>query len=224
MIQGILYVVATPIGNIGDMSGRAKLVFSEVDGIYAEDTRVTKKLLGFFEIENDVKTLNTFGGETIFRAILDRLRAGESLAYTSDAGTPAISDPGGLLVQYLYNNDFTNVVAVPGPSAVIAALSISGIRADKFVFLGFPPQKNKRNKFFVEVMESKHTVVFYESGHRIHKTLETLREVLDENRVVFVARELTKKFESVYRGSVTEIISMDIPKKGEFVIVVNGAK
>jgi 16S rRNA (cytidine1402-2'-O)-methyltransferase len=220
--EGKLHMVATPIGNLGDITDRAREVLSEVDRIYAEDTRVTKKLLSLFGITNSVETLHQHSGEMVFERVLTELRAGGSIAYVSDAGTPGISDPGGLLVAYLFDHGFSHIVAVPGASAVTAALSISGLRSDKYLFLGFPPQKNKRNRFFAEVAESHHTVVFYESSHRILKALNNLAEVLEPLRTICVQREITKKFESVYRGTISELLTMSIPEKGEFVVVVEG--
>jgi 16S rRNA (cytidine1402-2'-O)-methyltransferase len=152
------------------------------------------------------------------------LEDGKNVALVTDAGTPGISDPGNLLIKSLVNSSEPIVIVpIPGASAVVAALSISGFPTDKFLFLGFPPHKNKRQKFFQEVAASEHTVVFYESSHRIQKCLEELQSVLPIDRQVCICRELTKKFESVYRGTMADIAAMSIPDKGEFVVVVSGA-
>jgi len=225
-MNGTLYIVATPIGNTGDITKRAREILGAVHAIYAEDTRVTRKLLTLLDIPyKDIMTLHQHSPERVYVDVEARLQRGESVAYVSDAGTPGISDPGGLLVAHLYAAGQQRIVAVPGPSAVTAALSIAGVRADKYLFLGFPPHKHKREKFFEEVIGSTHTVVFYESSHRIGKALQSIKELLsDEERTICVCRELTKKFESVYRGSIQELISMSIPAKGEFVVVVEGRR
>lgn len=219
---GTLYIVATPIGNLGDITFRALEVLKSVDLILCEDTRVTKKLLNHYEIETKTMSYHQHSNEKKVKEILVLLGEGKNLALVTDAGTPGISDPGGQLVEAAmkqFNNE--TIVPVPGPSAVTSALSISGFRTDKFTFLGFPPHKNKRKKFFAEVADSKHTVAFYESSHRIGKALKDLEEVLDKDRQICVCRELTKKFESIYRGTIAEILEMEIPEKGEFVVVVN---
>ena len=143
------------------------------------------------------------------------------MAVVSDAGTPGISDPGNQLVEYIQKNDNSiKIVPMPGVSAVITALSVSGFPADKFVFMGFPPNKNKRKKYFEEVAGNKYTTVFYESNHRIGKAIRELSEVLDDNAEVFIGRELTKKFESFYKGKIKDIMGMKIPEKGEFVVII----
>lgn len=216
-----LYVVATPIGNLGDISERALDTLREVDVIMCEDTRVTRKLLERYEIDTDVMSYHQHSDDKKVEEILSLLKAGKELALVSDAGTPAISDPGGRLVETVKKAGFPiAVLAVPGPSAVVAALSISGFPADKFLFLGFPPQKKGREKFFREVAASKYTVAFYESCHRIQKAIAQLADVLAPEREVVICRELTKRFESTYRGTISEIERQDIPEKGEFVVIV----
>ncbi len=219
MNKGKLYIVATPIGNLGDVSQRALDVLNKVDAIYCEDTRVTSKLLSYFNIEKTLQSYHQHSEDKKANEILDQLNYGKDLALVTDAGTPGISDPGGKLVEFL-SYEKVEMVPIPGPSAVVTALSVCGFPADKFLFLGFPPHKSKRKKFFTEVAENKYTTVFYESPHRIHKALENLKEVLSEEREICICRELTKKFETIYRGTIEEIIAQDIPAKGEFVIVV----
>jgi 16S rRNA (cytidine1402-2'-O)-methyltransferase len=149
------------------------------------------------------------------------LESGKSLALVTDAGTPGISDPGNrLIAECRMQNAELRIVTVPGPSALTAALSVSGFPTDKFLFLGFPPHKG-RAKFFKEVDEAQHTVVFYESNHRIKKCLGELIEILDKKRQICVCRELTKQFETIYRGTIDEILKKNIPERGEFVVIIN---
>ena len=155
------------------------------------------------------------------------LEEGKNLALVTDAGTPGISDPGGMLIYSVIMNGAKNpslrvqIIPIPGPCAAISALSISGFPTDKFVFMGFPPHKNKRQKYFKEVADAKFTVVFYESGHRITKALAELKNILDTDRQLVVCRELTKKFETIYRGNIDRIIEQMEEKRGEFVIIIN---
>ena len=225
----MLYVVATPIGNLEDISLRALRILEEVDLILCEDTRVTKKLLFAYNISKPLLSYHQHSNLSKSKDILENLKAGKKIALVSDSGTPGISDPGAKLIDYLTKQlSDLKVVSVPGPSAVIAALTVSGLPADKFIFLGFPPNKKKRKKFFEEVVDYKHTVVFYESPHRIFKTLEELKWVLiqhektEETKIV-VCRELTKKFETIYRGGIEGVINQlkTDTVKGEFVVVLN---
>jgi 16S rRNA (cytidine1402-2'-O)-methyltransferase len=226
-----LYIVATPIGNLEDLTLRALKILKEVDLILCEDTRVTKRLLTRYQISKPTISYHQHSRLTKIKYILEQLKRGRDLALVSDAGTPSISDPGAKLVSYLIEQlPGLKIIPIPGPSALTAALSISGLSADKFIFLGFPPVKKKRKKFFKEIVRAKYTIVFYESPHRILKTLEDLFVVLsspeaDEEsrrRQIVLCRELTKKFETIYRGKIKEVIEQ-IKKdkiKGEFVIVV----
>jgi len=215
----MLYIIATPIGNLKDISQRAIEVLKEVDSILCEDTRVTRKLLLRYEISKPTTSYHQHSKLNKLEYILKQLKQGKDLALVSDAGTPTISDPGAKLINYLIEElPELKIIPIPGPAALISALSISGFSADKFIFLGFPPIKKKRNKFFLGLKELKFTVVFYESPHRI---LKTLNELIDLDRQIVVCRELTKKFETVYRGDVKEIIEQVKPK-GEFVIVIKG--
>ncbi|PIR03133.1 MAG: 16S rRNA (cytidine(1402)-2'-O)-methyltransferase [Candidatus Magasanikbacteria bacterium CG11_big_fil_rev_8_21_14_0_20_43_7] len=220
-MSGILSIVATPIGNLTDITERALDTLRFVDIILCEDTRVTRNLLSRYKITTDVMSFHQHSDDTKIQEVLSLLVDGKHLALVTDAGTPTISDPGGILVDIVRRElPDVEITSAPGVSAVITALSVSGMPADKFVFLGFPPLKNKRKKYFEEVASQKYTVVFYESCHRIKKTVANLVEVLDSETQVCVCRELTKKFESVYCGSISEVTAMDIPEKGEFVVVV----
>jgi len=186
-----LYIVATPIGNLEDMTLRGLRILREVDLILCEDTRVTKKLLDHFVIDTPTMSYHQHSKLKKVNHIVDLLKEGKDIALVSDAGTPGISDPGGKLVEEVSKVGL-EVYAVPGPSAVAAAASISGIAMDKFLFMGFPPQKKKRKKFFGEVASSKYPVILYESPHRVMKTLAELEEI-DPGLQAVVGRELTKK-------------------------------
>lgn len=213
----MLYVVATPIGNLKDISLRALEVLKEVDFILGEDTRVTKKLLEHYNVKTPVLSYHQHSELNKVNYILDLLKQGKDFALVSDSGTPGISDPGGKLIKKIKELKI-KVSVIPGPSALIAAASISGFPMDKFVFMGFPPTKKKRKKFFQEITNSKYPVIFYESPHRILKTLKEL-ELSSQNLEVVVCRELTKKFETVERGKINEVIKK-IKPKGEFVVIV----
>lgn len=222
MDKGNLYIVATPIGNLGDITLRALETLKSVDFILCEDTRVTKNLLNHFEIIKPMISYHQHSDAKKVREINDLLEQGKNLALVTDAGTPGISDPGNLLIQSLVASiENINIVPIPGPSAIISALSISGFPTDKFLFLGFPPHKNKRQKFFKEAVAAEHTVAFYESGHRILKCLQELKELLDPNRKILVCRELTKKFETIYRGTIAEVAEQMKDDRGEFVVIIN---
>ena len=221
------YIVATPIGNLKDISLRALETLKEVDLILCEDTRVTKKLLDHYQINTLILSYYQHSKLKKIEYILQLLKEGKNLALVSDAGTPGISDPGNKLVQEVIKSlsDQVEIVPIPGPSAVTAAASISGFSMDKFLFLGFPPTKKKRKKFFEEVINSKYPVILYESPYRILKTLNELKIVNDKLSVV-VCRELTKKFETIYRGTINQIIEKVLEDKigdkikGEFVIIL----
>lgn len=225
---GILYIVATPIGNLSDITLRALEVLKSVDLVLCEDTRVTKKLLTHFDISTPTKSFHQHSGAKIYREVRELLEEGKNLALVSDAGTPGISDPGNTLVNYLVGVDkAVQIIPIPGPSAVISALSVSGFPTDKFVFLGFPPHKKGRAKYFEQVAAAEYTTVFYESSHRIKKTLVELQNILEQNGAlndneVCIGREITKKFETFYRGTINDIIDSPMPDKGEFVVMVRG--
>lgn len=222
--KSILYIVATPIGNLEDITLRALRVLKEVDLIACEDTRKTKNLLSRFQIQTPTISYHQHSKVQKLDYLIELLRQGKRVALVSDAGTPGISDPGNLLVQKAAEqlSDGVQVVPVPGPCAATALASVSGLPTDKFLFLGFPPHKKGREKFFKRVAESEETVIFYESPHRFLKALNSLSELLDENRKVVVGRELTKMFEEVVRGTIGEVAGYFANKgvKGELVIIV----
>lgn len=217
-------MVATPIGNLGDISARAQEILSAVSFIACEDTRVTKKLLSHLSLSQELVSLHHHTPPSQVRKIVDRIASGVDAAYVSDAGTPGLADPGGKLVAAASAAGI-KVVPIPGPSAAVAALSVAGLPANAYLFLGYPPHKKGRQKFFKEVAESKPTVVIFESTHRILKTLRELAQSI-EQRPVVVARELTKMYETIYRGSAQDIIKQleSSSTKGEFVIVVSPRK
>jgi 16S rRNA (cytidine1402-2'-O)-methyltransferase len=225
--MAILYIVGTPIGHLKDVTIRALEILGGVDLILCEDTRITQKLLNHFNIKTRTLSYHQHSKLKKIKYILELLRKGKNLALVSDAGTPGVSDPGNKLVEEVSKSldDQVKIVPVPGVSALTTAASISGFPMDRFLFLGFPPQKRKRKKFFEEVVNSKYPVVLYESPYRILKTLNELKMVNDKLSVV-VCRELTKKFETVYRGTIEEVIKEieDQPTggriKGEFVIML----
>ena len=208
----MLYIVATPIGNRDDLTFRALEILKAVDVILCEDTRVTKKLLDYYDINN--KELISFNEHTDDKK-LAKIDIEKDIAFLSDAGTPNVSDPGAKLVSFF--KDKVEIVPLPGASAITTILSISDVPMDKFVFLGFPPAKKKRQKFFEEVANATHSVIIYESPHRILKTLEELK--LFEDYECVIGRELTKKFETIYRGKLSEVIPQ-IKVKGEFVLII----
>ena len=226
--MGTLFVVATPIGNLEDFTFRALRILQEADLILCEDTRVTKNLLAHYKIEKPLLSYHQHSKGNKMQEILDLLIQGKNLALVTDAGTPGISDPGNELVAFLLEKKpDMRIVPIPGPSALAAIASVAGISMDKFLFLGYPPHKKGRKKFFEEVVESVHPVILYESPHRILKTLQELQERLRNlavarNHSIIVGRELTKQFETVYRGTVQEMLLQFKQEKprGEFVIVV----
>ena len=222
-----LYIVGTPIGNLEDITLRAIRILGEVDIIFCEDTRVTRKLLSRYEIKTPLRRLDANIEKARAKEVIDRLVGGESIAFVTDAGTPGISDPGNRLVESVrqaLGNNFP-IEPIPGPSALTTALSVAGISADQFVFLGFLPHKKGRQTLLKEISLMKRTVVLYESPHRILKFLGELSEFVGDREVV-VARELTKKFEEVQRGTARSIKDFleSTPKKvrGEFVIIIEG--
>lgn len=222
MDKGKLYIVATPIGNLADITLRALETLKSVDFILCEDTRVGKKLLNHYKINKPLISYHHHSNAKKMKEIEGRIEEGKNLALITDAGTPGISDPGNLLIEQITkNNKELEVIPIPGPCALITALSISGFPTDKFIFMGFPPHKNKRQKFFKEVAAAEHTTVFYESGHRIKKCLGELKKFLNSKNKILVCRELTKIFETIYRGSIDEVIDKMKEERGEFVIVIS---
>ncbi len=223
-MSGTLYVIATPIGNLEDITLRALRVLKEVDLILCEDTRMTKRLLDAYGVPTRTQSYHAHSTEHKEDLIVTLLREGKKLALVSDAGTPGISDPGSVLVSRVRSEiPDVHVVVVPGASAVIAALSISGLPTHEFTFLGFLPHKKGRETLFKEIASMRRTTVFYESPHRIEKTFASLQQYVPE-RTIAVARELTKIYEEVVEGKPQEIIEYfkQNPDKlrGEFAIIV----
>ena len=222
-----LYIVATPIGNLQDITQRALETLKVVDAILCEDTRVTSKLLARYDIRKTLVAYHQHSKLSKTEHILAMLREGKSVALVSDAGTPGISDPGGALVEAVVKEfgDEVKIVPIPGANGAVTALSVSGFPTDSFRFLGFPPHKKGRKTFFESIATMHETVVFYESKHRIEKALVELAASVGE-RPVLVARELTKQFESLYRGTAAQCLEKLKTDKtlGEFVIVVRAQK
>lgn len=220
-----LYVVATPIGNLSDITLRAIEILRSADYIACEDTRVTKKLLDHYKISKPLVSFHHHSPEKKFSEIAALLKQGKNIALVSDAGTPGISDPGGRLIEYLTNElgDKVKIIPIPGPAAFAAALSVSGFPAEEFTFLGFPPHKKGRQTFFKRIALIKNTAVFYESPHRILKALELLKNECPDRPMV-VCRELTKIYEEIIRGTADEILNyyQARPEKvrGEFAVVL----
>jgi 16S rRNA (cytidine1402-2'-O)-methyltransferase len=235
---GVLSVVATPIGNLEDITLRALRILKEADLVLCEDTRVTKKLLSHFDIHVQTESFHAHSALTRIDTIIERLREGQKLALVTDAGTPAISDPGALLVEKIRQEladeiaeGSVRIDAIPGASALTAALSIAGAPAfGDFTFLGFLPHKKGRETLFKEIAVSERPVVFYESPHRILKSLESLEKhfaesAVNSNRKVHIFRELTKIYEQALRGTPKEILTFfeENPDKvrGEFVVITD---
>lgn len=224
--MGTLSVVATPIGNLGDITLRAIETLKQADAIACEDTRVTSKLLARFDIKKPLLIYHARSGKLAADRILTQLAEGKRIALVTDAGTPGISDPGSALVHEVKARLGKDVIveAIPGPSALTAALSIAGIKTHEFTFIGFLPHKKGRQTAFKEIAENERTVVFYESPHRIEKALDSLAEVLPESRHVVVLRELTKIHESMVEGTAQEVAEHfkkhPTTVRGEFVVCV----
>ena len=223
---GVLYVVATPIGNIEDISYRAVQTLKDVSLICAEDTRHSQRLMAHYDIRTPMMSLHEHNEEARIQQIADKLAAGECIALISDAGTPLISDPGFKLVRGLRQQGYS-ISPIPGASALISALSVAGLATDSFSFWGFLPAKSKaRKERFKALAEHKETLVFYESSHRIADSLQDLSDVLGERQVV-IARELTKNFETILSGNssnlVQQVLNDPNQQKGEFVVMVEGA-
>jgi len=216
----MLYIISTPIGNLKDITLRALETLREMDFIVCEDTRVTSHLLSHYEIKRELVSFNAATEGKKIDYVIKRIEQGEKCGLVSDAGTPTISDPGVRLVSAAIRKGL-KVIAIPGVSAVTAAMSIAGLPTDSFVFEGFPPLKKGRQTFFKNLSEEKRTVVLYESTYRIEKLLNELAEYMP-HRYIVICRELTKMFEETIRGYPSEIISRlgKLILKGEFVIVI----
>ncbi|MFZ1830563.1 MAG: 16S rRNA (cytidine(1402)-2'-O)-methyltransferase [Candidatus Competibacteraceae bacterium] len=225
--SGVLYVVATPIGNLEDISARALRILGEVDAIAAEDTRHTGQLLAHFAINTPLFSLHEHNEHARLAQVVARLQAGQSLALVSDAGTPLISDPGFPLVRELRRQGLP-VVPIPGTSSILAALSVAGLPTDRFIFEGFLPAKSAaRLERLQTVLQEERTLIFLESSHRIAATLADMADTFGAERPGVIARELTKRFEEVYSaplGKLVEWLGADPHRnRGEFVVLVQGA-
>lgn len=221
--MGQLFVVPTPIGNLKDITFRAVEVLKDADLILAEDTRTTGKLLKHFEITTSMLSHHMHNEHKTLQGVVDKLNAGMRIALVSDAGTPAISDPGFLLVRACIENGIA-VECLPGATAFVPALVNSGLPNDKFLFEGFLPVKKGRQTRLKLLAEESRTMIFYESPHKLEKTLTNFCEYFGEGRLVSVSRELTKLYEETIRGSAKEVLEYfsQKPPKGEIVIVVAG--
>lgn len=221
--MGKLYIIPTPIGNLEDMTFRAVRLLKEVSLILAEDTRTSGILLKHYDIQNKMQSYHKFNEHKAISHIVERLKAGETMALISDAGTPGISDPGFLIARECAREGI-DVECLPGATAFVPALVSSGIPSDRFCFEGFLPQKKGRMTRLKNIVDEDRTMVFYESPHRVLKTLTQLAEYLGEDRHAATCREISKKYEETLRGSLKELImhfTINEPK-GEFVIIVSG--
>lgn len=220
-----LYIVATPIGNLKDITLRALEVLKSVDAIASEDTRVTKKLLSRYDIQKPCIAYHEHSRSHDIDRIINYLRAGKDIAYVVDAGTPGISDPGGYLIKCVREKvPEVAIVPIPGPSALLAAVSIAGLARGEFLFLGFPPHKKGRQTFFASIARQEYPIVLYESPHRLLKTLIDIKNAGLGERDAVIAKELTKIFEQVWQGTIESHISFFKKEKkirGEYVIVIN---
>ena len=218
-----LYLIPTPIGNLEDITLRALRILKEVNIVLAEDTRTSRKLFSHYDIDTNLAPFHMHNEHKVLQKWIDKIKSGETIALVSDAGTPAISDPGFLLVRECVKNDI-EVDCLPGATAFVPALVNSGLPSDKFVFEGFLPLKKGRQTRLKFLSEEERTIVFYESPHRIVKTLSLFCEYFGEDRKVSVSREISKMFEETKRGSAKEVMEYFEQKKpkGEFVIIVEG--
>lgn len=219
--KATLYLVATPIGNLSDITFRAIEVLKDVSVIFAEDTRVTRKITHHFDIETPMESYQGYLEQEKAQRVLKRLEAGEDVALVSDAGTPLISDPGTYLVETVYQAGF-HVVSIPGATALISALIVSGLSTQPFIFLGFLPRKQgELDKVLKHYQMYQETVIIYESPKRIEKTLLAIKDSWG-NRRIALARELSKKFETISRGLIEDVLMHPIEIKGEYVLVIEG--
>ncbi|MBD3281532.1 16S rRNA (cytidine(1402)-2'-O)-methyltransferase [Candidatus Uhrbacteria bacterium] len=221
----MLHIVATPIGNLNDISKRALDTLGTADLILCEDTRVTKKLLDYYDIKKPVQSLHQHSDAKKIHSIINKLKKDENIAYVSDAGTPGVNDPGGQLVAEALKESLL-VSPIPGPSALTAAISVCGFPMEKFTYLGFAPTKKGRQTFFKDVVNRDEAVVFFESTHRLVKALEQMSEFVRSTkydvRMICVAREMTKIYETIYRGHIEKVL-IDVKNssaKGESVIIL----
>lgn len=218
-----LYLIATPIGNMEDITYRAINVLKSVSVIFSEDTRVTNQLLSYYNIKNKLISSHQYNEKDNIDKLLKYLNDGQDVGLVTDRGTPIISDPGYYLAKAAINNNY-NVVSIPGATAFVSALITSNIDAQPFTFFGFLNSKSsKRRKELEELKNNKYTLIFYESPHRLIDTLNDMLKILG-NRNISISREITKKFEEIYRGAISDVITELDVLKGEFVIVVEGNK
>lgn len=223
MSTGVLYVLATPIGNLEDFSPRGIRVLGEVDLIACEDTRHSQKLLTHFNIHTPLSSFHGHNENEKTESLVRFLQSGKSIALISDAGTPGISDPGYPLLTSCHEHQIP-VLTVPGPCAAIAALSISGLPMERFLFVGFLPHKpGKKKKILDELVNEKATLIFYESPFRVEKTMRLFLEMFGE-RMAFVAHELTKYHEECHRGLLSELVTQSFSTRGEWVLIVEGKR
>ncbi len=222
MDKGKLYILATPIGNLQDITLRALETLKKVDWIACEDTRVTIKLLNHYNIKKPLISFHQHSRLQKIDFIINKLKEGKSVALTTDAGTPGISDPGSQLVSEAVKNEI-KTIPIPGPAALTTLISISGIKMQKFIFWGFPPHKKGREKFFKELVKQEYPVIYYESPYRLIRNLEFLAKLAPQKKVI-IGRELTKIFEEVWRGSAEFLVKFIKEKKaqikGEITIIV----
>lgn len=217
-----LYLIPTPIGNLDDMTYRAVKVLEEVEVIFSEDTRVTLNLLNNFGIKKKLISLHEHNEDILKEKVLEYLKNGYSVGLVTDRGTPIISDPGYKTVKYISDNNY-NVIALPGATAFVCALIASGISPQPFLFYGFLNSKDSKRRDELEMLkDNEYTMIFYEASHRIMKTLNMMLGVFGD-RDISISREITKKFETIYRGKLSDVIR-NVPEKGEFVIVVSGCE
>ena len=221
----ILYVVPTPVGNLEDITLRAIRILRESSLIYAEDTRVTKKLLSHLGIQKPVYPFHAHNEHKVVQQVIDRIKTEESVVLVSDAGTPGISDPGFLLIRACIQDEIT-VTCLPGPTALIPALVGSGFPCDRFCFEGFLPHKKGRQTKLIELSKEERTIVLYESPHRIVKCLAQIEEFFEPERNVCVVREISKIYEEFKRGTATQVREYyeNHPPKGEIVLIIEGKK
>lgn len=217
----MLYIVATPIGNLSDITLRALETLKSADLIVAEDTRQTRKLLDHYEIQKPLESYHQHSREDKIEYLINQLQQGKNLALVTDGGTPGIADPGNLFVEkVLIKLPETKIIPIPGPSALTTLASVSGINMDEFYFVGFLPHKKGRKTKLESLKDITIPIVFYESPYRIYKLLREINEYLGDKEVI-IGRELTKKFEEIIRGKVSELIQADkFKNKGEFVLII----
>lgn len=217
-----LYLISTPIGNLDDITYRSVKILNDVDVIFSEDTRVTLNLLNYLGINKKLIALHEHNEDIAKEKVLEYLKNGNNIALVTDRGTPIISDPGYKTVKYITDNDY-NVVALPGPTAFVPALITSGLAPQPFLFYGFLDSKDSLKRSELErLSDEEETIIFYEAPHRIIRTLNMMLDIFGD-RNISISREISKKFETIYRGKISEVINI-IPEKGEFVIIVEGVK